>query len=215
MNDIGYQNIKFKAKTINRKRSRVGFTFEKDNESYTVHFSNLNLSYQNFTDAYKQNSQKENIEDKINFYSYEAKINFYVPLKKKIYQEKIFYKIYNIVPDINLENYYIKKIEQGHIEFKNKKKNIHVTDQNDRIKSSGTKKTLEENIALMIAIAKAKNWELSTLDIRGTIDFKIEARKQINLELEKQSLSNNDKKEAADNLRKLIESEGKQNEDYK
>jgi hypothetical protein len=215
MNDIGYQNIKFKAKTINRKRSRVGFTFEKDNESYTVHFSNLNLSYQNFTDAYKQNSQKENIEDKINFYSYEAKINFYVPLKKKIYQEKIFYKIYNIVPDINLENYYIKKIEQGHIEFKNKKKNIHVTDQNDRIKSSGTKKTLEENIALMIAIAKAKNWELSTLDIRGTIDFKIEARRQINLELEKQSLSNNDKKEAADNLRKLIESEGKQNEDYK
>ncbi|GGD49898.1 hypothetical protein GCM10012288_24920 [Malaciobacter pacificus] len=215
MNDIGYQNIKFKAKTINRKRSRVGFTFEKDNESYTVHFSNLNLSYQNFTDAYKQNSQKENIEDKINFYSYEAKINFYVPLKKKTYQEKIFYKIYNIVPDINLENYYIKKIEQGHIEFINKKKDIHITDEGQRIKSNKSNANLVENVKLMLEVAKAKGWDLNNLHIRGTEQFINEVKRQVSIENEKQSSSNDDKKEAADNLRELIRSESKQNEDYK
>jgi len=214
MNDIGYENIKFKAKTINRKRSRVGFTFEKDNESYTVYFSNLNLTYQNFTDAYKQNSQKENIEDKINFYSYEAKINFYVPLKKKTYQEKIFYKIYNIVPDINLENYYIKKIEQGHIEFINKKKDIYITDEGQRIKSNKSNANLVENVKLMLEVAKAKGWDLNNLHIRGTEQFINEVKRQVSIENEKQSLSNDDKKEAADNLRELIRSENKQNEDY-
>ncbi|GGD49459.1 hypothetical protein GCM10012288_24430 [Malaciobacter pacificus] len=213
MNDIGYQNIKFKAKTINRKRSRVGFTFEKDNESYTVYFSNLNLTYQNFTDAYKQNSQKENIEDKINFYSYEAKINFYVPLKKKTYQEKIFYKIYNIVPDINLENYYIKKIEQGHIEFINKKKDIHITDEGQRIKSNKSNVNLVENVKLMLEVAKAKGWDLNNLHIRGTEQFINEVKRQVSIENEKEALNVNNKKEAADNLRELIKSESKQNED--
>lgn len=218
MNNIGYENIKFKAKTVNKKRQRVGFTFEKDNELYTVYFSNLNLTYQDFTGAYKNNSQKDILKDKINFDSYEAKINFYIPLKKKTYQEKIFYEIYNIVPEINLENYYIKKIEQGYIEFKNKKKDIHVTDENDRIKSSGTKKTLEENVALMITIAKAKNWDLTTLDITGTMDFKIEAQRQINIELKKQvsnkSVGTDTSKEAAENLREMIKSDNKQDLDY-
>lgn len=218
MNNIGYENIKFKAKTVNKKRQRVGFSFEKDNELYTVYFSNLNLTYQDFTGAYKNNSQKDILKDKINFDSYEAKINFYIPLKKKTYQEKIFYEIYNITPEINLENYYIKKIEQGYIEFKNKKKDIHVTDENDRIKSSGTKKTLEENVALMITIAKAKNWELSTLDITGTMDFKIEAQRQINIELKKQisnkNIDTDTIKEAAKDLRNMIESDNKQNLDY-
>lgn len=218
MNNIAYENIKFKAKTLNKKRQRVGFTFEKDNELYTVYFSNLNLTYQDFTGAYKNNSQKDIFKDKINFDSYEAKINFYIPLKKKTYQEKIFYEIYNIVPEINLENYYIKKIEQGYIEFKNKKKDIHVTDENDRIKSSGTKKTLEENVALMITIAKAKNWDLTTLDITGTMDFKIEARTQINIELKKQisnkSIDTDTSKEAAENLREMIASDDKQDLDY-
>lgn len=219
MNNIGYENIKFKAKTVNKKRQRVGFTFEKDNELYTVYFSNLNLTYQDFTGAYKNNSQKNILEDKINFDSYEAKINFYIPLKKKTYQEKIFYEIYNIVPEINLENYYIKKIEQGYIEFKNKKKDIHVTDENNRIKSSGTKKTLEENVALMITIAKAKNWDLSTLDITGTMDFKIEAQRQINIELEKQvsnkNIDTDTIKEAAKNLKEMIASDNKQDFNYK
>lgn len=218
MNNIGYENIKFKAKTVNKKRQRVGFTFEKDNELYNVYFSNLNLTYQDFTGAYKNNSQKDILKDKINFDSYEAKINFYIPLKKKTYQEKIFYEIYNIVPEINLENYYIKKIEQGYIEFKNKKKDIHVTDENNKIKSSGTKKTLEENVGLMITIAKAKNWDLSTLDITGTMDFKIEAQRQINIELKKQvsnkSVDTDTSKEAAENLREMIASDNKQNLDY-
>lgn len=218
MNNIGYENIKFKAKTVNKKRQRVGFSFEKDNELYTVYFSNLNLTYQDFTGAYKNNSQKDILKDKINFDSYEAKINFYIPLKKKTYQEKIFYEIYNITPEINLENYYIKKIEQGYIEFKNKKKDIHVTDENDRIKSSGTKKTLEENISLMITIAKAKNWDLTTLDITGTMDFKIEAQRQINIELKKQvsnkNIDTDTIKEAAGNLREMIASNNKQNLDY-
>ncbi len=218
MNNIGYENIKFKAKTVNKKRQRVGFSFEKDNELYTVYFSNLNLTYQDFTGAYKNNSQKDILKDKINFDSYEAKINFYIPLKKKTYQEKIFYEIYNITPEINLENYYIKKIEQGYIEFKNKKKDIHVTDENDRIKSSGTKKTLEENVALMITIAKAKNWDLTTLDITGTMDFKIEAQRQINIELKKQvsnkNIDTDTTKEAAKNLREMIESGNSQDLDY-
>lgn len=206
--------LNLKQKQLIRKRSRVGFTFEKDNESYTVYFSNLNLTYQNFTDAYKQNSQKENIEDKINFYSYEAKINFYVPLKKKTYQEKIFYKIYNIVPDINLENYYIKKIEQGHIEFINKKKDIYITDEGQRIKSNKSNANLVENVKLMLEVSKAKGWDLNNLHIRGTEQFINEVKRQISIENEKESFNTDDKKEAADNLRKLIRSESKQNEDY-
>jgi len=92
MNNIGYENIKFKAKTVNKKRQRVGFTFEKDNELYTVYFSNLNLTYQDFTGAYKNNSQKNILENKINFDSYEAKINFYIPLKRKLTKKKYFMK---------------------------------------------------------------------------------------------------------------------------
>jgi hypothetical protein len=70
----------------------------------------------------------------------------------------------------------------------------------------------------MITIAKAKNWDLTTLDITGTMDFKIEARRQINIELEKQvsnkNIDTDTIKEAAKDLRNMIESDNKQNLDY-
>lgn len=214
MSELGYENVKFKARTINGKRSRVGFTFEKDNEKYTIYFNKLNLTYQDFTKAYKYNSNRDVFKDRINFYSYEPKINFYVPLKKKTYQDKVFYQIYKIVPDINLENYYIKKIEQGYIEIINKRKNIHVTDQGNQIKSNKNNQNLVENVKLMLEVAKAKGWDLNNLHIRGTEQFINEVKRQVAKENEKQSLNINDK-DAAKDLRELIKSESKkQNEDY-
>ena len=65
-----------------------------------------------------------------------------------------------------------------------------------------------------ITIAKAKNWDLTTLDITGTMDFKIEARRQLNIELEKQlsnkNIDTDTSKEATENLREMIKSEAKQ-----
>ena len=210
MKEIGYENIKFNAKTTNHKRSRVGFTFEKDNEKYTIYFNKLNLSYQDFTNAYKENSNRNITKEKICFYNYEAKINFYLPLKKKTYQDKIFYEIYNIIPEINLENYYIRKIEQGHIEITNKQKNIHVTDEGEKIKSNINNKDLVENVTLMLEIAKAKNWDLNNLDIQGTDKFINEVKRQINLENEKQ-FSNLDEEE----FKELFQSKTNKKEDYK
>jgi len=70
----------------------------------------------------------------------------------------------------------------------------------------------------MITLAKAKNWDLTTLDITGTMDFKIEAQRQINIELKKQvsnkNIDTDTTKEAAENLRKMIASDNKQDLDY-
>jgi hypothetical protein len=170
-----------------------------------IYFNKLNLTYLNFTKAYKHNSNRDVFKDRI---------NFYIPLKKKTYQDKVFYQIYKIVPDINLENYYIKKIEQGHFEIINKRKNIHVTDEGKQIKSNKNNQNLVENVKLMLEVVKAKGWDLNNLHIRATEQFINEVKRQVAKENKKQSL-NIDDKDAAKNLRELVKSESKkQNKDY-
>lgn len=204
MSKFGYENIKFKAKTVNRKRQRVGFTFEKDKENYTVFFNSLNLTYQDFTQSYKLNSKENTLDDLVNFNNYDPKINYYVPLKQKVsYQSKLFYKIYKVTPNINLEDYYIKGIEQGEIEFINKKKDITIKDIGNKIRSNRTIKNVEEQVEIMIEIAMAKDWDLENMKINGTEDFICEAKRQI--KLKKASKYNPNELSAADNLRKLID----------
>lgn len=169
-----------------------------------IYFNKFNLTYQDFTTAYKDNSNRDVFKDKI---------NFYIPLKKKTYQDKVFYQIYKIVPDINLENYYIKKIEQGHFEIINKRKNIHVTDEGKQIKSNKNNQNLVENVKLMLEVVKAKGWDLNNLHIRATEQFINEVKRQVAKENAKQSLNIEDK-DATKDLKELIKSENKQNKDY-
>ena len=108
MQNLGYENIKFKAKNVEGKRERVGFTFTNNNENYTVYLNSLDLNYKNLTTAYKNNVDIKTQDIQTELLNYKAKINDYIPLKQKTYNNKIFYTIYKIEPNINLENYYIK-----------------------------------------------------------------------------------------------------------
>ena len=111
MQNLGYENIKFKAKNVEGKRERVGFTFTNNNENYTVFLNSLDLNYKNLTTAYKNNIDIKIQDIQTELSNYKAKINDYIPLKQKTYNSKIFYTIYKIEPNISLENYYINKLD--------------------------------------------------------------------------------------------------------
>jgi len=115
-------------------------------------------------DIYKQSDN--NIEN--------DKVNSFTSL-----QAKIFYKHYKHLVTTNLKGYYVDTKESDKVKFTNKAKDIEVTDLGDKITANASTKNLEEKVKLMVDIAIAKNWNLSTLDITGSDAFKKEAHKQI------------------------------------
>ncbi len=116
------------------------------------------------------------------------------------FQEKIFYRHYKHIIDdnVNLKGYYIDTTDRNNVKFSNKSKNINVVDNGSEITSLTKSKNLQEEVALMIKIAEAKNWNLADLEIIGEKDFIREAEKQIAEKLRvkkniKESYTNKDK----------------------
>ena len=94
-------------------------------------------------------------------------------------QAKIFYKHYKHLVTTNLKGYYVDTKNDDAVKFTNKSKDIQVTDYGERITANSSTKNLEEKVKLMIDIAIAKGWELSSINISGSEAFKAEAYKQI------------------------------------
>jgi hypothetical protein len=117
-------------------------------------------------DIYAQND-KDNANDKVNAFS--------------SLQAKIFYTHYKHLVTTDLKGYFVDTKLDNEVKFIHKKKNIEVTDLGDKIisNSDNNSKNLEEKVKLMIDIATAKGWDLSTLRISGSDAFKKESYRQI------------------------------------
>jgi hypothetical protein len=186
------------AKNVEGKRERVGFTFTNNNENYTVYLNSLDLNYKSLTTAYKNNIDIKDSTIQIELSNYKAKINDYIPLKQKTYNNKIFYTIYKIEPNISLENYYIKKLD-NEVEFKHKYKDLTIKDKEKSIiatKSRDTillKEDVTEQVKLMLEVYEARGLKLGNISVTGTKEIKDETVKQI---LEKiENMSHQDRNE--------------------
>lgn len=117
-------------------------------------------------DIYEQ-SHNDIMNDKVNSFS--------------SLQAKIFYKHYKHLVTTNLQGYFVDTKKEDEVKFINKKKNIEVTDLGDKIVSNTkvSNENLEEEVKLMLDIAVAKGWDLSTLNVNGDDAFKKESYKQI------------------------------------
>ena len=198
MQYLGYENIKFKAKNVEGKRERVGFTFTNNNENYTVYLNSLDLNYKNLTTAYKNNVDIKASTIQTELSNYKAKINDYIPLKQKTYNNKIFYTIYKIEPNMSLENYYINKLD-NEVEFKHKYKDLTIKDKEKSIiatKSRDTillKEDVTEQVKLMLELYEARGLKLGNISVTASKEIEDETIKQI---LEKiENMSHQDRNE--------------------
>lgn len=112
------------------------------------------------------------------------------------YQEKIFYKHYKQFIKNDLTGYSININDNINPRFINKAKNIYVEDAGDKIVShTNDNKNLQERVRLMLNIAVAKKWKLSSMKVSGSAEFVAEVERQIadRIRLENQ-LQNKSKK---------------------
>ncbi len=106
---------------------------------------------------------------------------------------KIFYTIYKIEPNINLENYYIKKLD-NEVEFKHKYKDLIIKDKENSIiatKSRDTillKEDVTEQVKLMLELYEARGLKLGNISVRASKEIEDETIKQILEKIENMSL---------------------------
>ena len=116
--------------------------------------------------------------------AYQKQLNFDITSKKVItttnsisYQNKIFFEVYAYKLEHSLKGFYITKESNDVVQIVSKVKNIDIKDYGDKIIASG--KNHKEQVALMLDIVEAKNWDLNHLNINGSAEFKDEMQKQI------------------------------------
>lgn len=198
---LGYKNFKFKQKTINKKRSRVGFSFEnKNGKTVDVYFNRINITREEILNLLKKNFQekKELDLERLNRHL----INYKPQAATRNMNNQRFHEIYKFSTDYDLSSFYIKELENG-IEFK--KKGTFILDEGSRLLVKAQKKEdLNENVKLLLDIAEAKGWDISKLNIQGTKEFKlsvhaeIERRSQKRLVVKQELRSNDDIKSITD-----------------
>ena len=100
---------------------------------------------------------------------------------KHSFQHLLFFKQYKALITTDLSSYFVKSQGEKTV-FKSQKKRVEVVDNGDRLLAKNT--NIQEQVKLMLDIAKAKKWNLKTLIINGSDQFKSEAKKQISERLE-------------------------------
>ena len=106
--------------------------------------------------------------------------------------KNFIYTIYKIEPNINLENYYIKKLD-NEVEFKHKYKDLTIKDKEKSIiatKSRDTillKEDVKEQVKLMLEVYEARGLKLGNICVTGTKEIKDETVKQILEKIENMS----------------------------
>lgn len=106
-----------------------------------------------------------------------------VSANKKTYQQKLFNDIYGKDTDKGYKGYFIKKNEDKSVVLANKTKAITILDKGSNIASySKVGNDHQEEVSVMLEIAKAKGWDLKTLEVNGSDEFKAEVERQIGRE---------------------------------
>ena len=139
-------------------------TYYKTNRIPLIDKRRSKETKQILNDIYKQ-SDNDIVNDKVNSFS--------------SLQAKIFYKHYKHLVTTNLKGYSVDTKQSDRVKFIHKAKDIKVTDLGDKITANASTKNLEEKVKLMIDIAIAKGWNLSSINITGSDAFKKEAYRQI------------------------------------
>lgn len=94
------------------------------------------------------------------------------------YQHKLFKKHYGQMTNRKFNGYFIDLNSSQGVTFTNERRNINIVDRGDVITSDGAG-NIKEKATLMLDIAEAKEWDLSTLKITGSAAFKKEMHRQI------------------------------------
>jgi len=126
-----------------------------------------------------------------------SKIATSLRIKKDIigssFQEKVFFKHYQHSVRENLKGFYIDTSRtDGKVILSHKEKKIKIIDTGEKIIASGENKELQAQVKIMLDIAQAKEWNLLTLDIEGSKEFKKEVTKQVSELLKKNIVDNKD-----------------------
>lgn len=94
------------------------------------------------------------------------------------YRHKILSKHYGQMIDRNWTGWWIDTQNQSGVSFNNYKRNINVVDRGKEVTSNGSG-SLQERVSMMLDIAEAKGWDIKSLDITGSKEFKKEIQRQI------------------------------------
>lgn len=120
------------------------------------------------------------------------------------YQEKILYKVYHTKIEHTLKSYYIKVDDDNTVHISSKEKDVAITDYGNKLIANG--QNIKEEVKLMLDIAIAKDWNLSTIKVTGSEEFEKEAQKQIQERLEiEDNRFNNELDALSQNLKELNE----------
>lgn len=183
MQNMGYANFKYKQKTINSKRQKVGFTFtNKNQKSVTVYFSNLKIDLKDIRATLKANNALKEEFERENVYSH---LKNYKPkkAKKEDLKKEHFEEIYKFLPQHDVSKYYISETFES---VKMYKKGAFIEDQGNKLVTRSNTKNMDESIAIMIDIAKAKGWEYENIEIQGSKEFKEKVLQEIELRKQQQ-----------------------------
>lgn len=104
------------------------------------------------------------------------------------YQDKIFYSVYKVKLEHDLQNYYVKVVNDI-VYITSKTQDIDIVDYGDVIEAKG--KNIKEQVKLMLDIATAKGWDLSQIEVNGSQEFKEESFKQIEARLKEDGVLEN------------------------
>lgn len=168
MINLGYTDFKYKQKTINNKRSRIGFTFVNQRKKIVaINYSNFNLSSKDIRFKLVENLNKNITYDIKNL---KSALKNYSP-KSLSKTNILFEKIYNFDTSYDLSKWYIKENRDD--------KNIELFNETTHIVDSGNiliikkyeAKDLKDNAILLIDMAIAKGWDLDEIEILGTVEF--------------------------------------------
>lgn len=166
LKSMGYKDFQYKQKTINKKRSKVGFTFINQNgKVVTAYFSNLGIDLKEIRKDLKKNKESGKEFDRDNI---ESNLKNYKPKKSKKNTD-IFEEIYKFTPSHDVSSYYICETFETVQMYK---KGVFIEDQGNRIETKAKSENMEESVAIILDIAESKKWDLDNLIIDGSQDFK-------------------------------------------
>ena len=104
---------------------------------------------------------------------------------KKTFQEKLLEEIYQRYIPLQEKGYWVSK-EKDKVKVANYKKGIDIEDRGNVLIAKG--KNLQEQVKLMLDLAEAKGWDLATIQVQGSEEFKREVYRQIRERLKAREL---------------------------
>jgi len=102
-------------------------------------------------------------------------ISTYKDIKKQ-FQERLLEEIYNTYIPLRDKGFWVEK-KEDRVKIKNFKKGIDLEDRGNILIAKGN--NLQEQVKLMLDLAEAKGWDLATIQVNGSEEFKKEVYRQI------------------------------------